>query len=119
MRSRGAAPRGEDRAGLDDDDDGEEDGAPLGFVPLAGRSPVGGDDGLDDLLDYEDGGEEEEEVRCGRACDGLGGSRRGRRPGLQAGVVVCVCVWWWVENRLGLWNRAVCANGPAKACDGP
>jgi hypothetical protein len=89
-RSRDAALRGEDGAGaLDDDewDDGKED-APLGFVPLAGRSPLGGDDGLDGLLDFEDGVEEEdveEEVRCGRTCVELGRKGRGNIPGLQDG----------------------------------
>ena len=66
LRSR-AAPRGNGGGALDDDDergDWEEDGlrsgAPHGFVPLAGRSALGGDDGLDGLLDFEDGVEEEE-----------------------------------------------------------
>jgi hypothetical protein len=81
---------------LDDDDerdeweeDGLRSGASHGFVPLAGRSALGGDDGLDGLLDFEDGVEEEElveeEVRCGRALDEFESKQCRRIAGLQGG----------------------------------
>ena len=71
-RARDAAPGGGEGA-IDDDerDDGEDYGlrsdAPRGFVPLAGRTAIGEEDGLDGLLDFEDAVEEEElEEEVGR-----------------------------------------------------
>ena len=117
-RAHGAAPRGDGAGAFDDDerDDGEEDGvrsgAPLGFVPLAGRSALGGDDGLDGLLDFEDGVEEEleEEVRCGRACHDFREQRVRKESGGGA------CGWCGLDPRR-MWEHEACWS--MQDCHGP